>query len=266
MPAERPVALVTGASSGIGLALAELLAAQGHDLIVVARRRQRLEALAARLGAQTGATVEILVADLTAADELSLVEERVAAQDRLDLLVNNAGFPGYAPLADLDLATVERLIRVHVMAPARLSRAALPGMLARRRGALVNVASLLALSGPLHIGMNARATYAGAKSFLLTFTQSLAMELKDSGVRAMVCLPGMVESEFHGEHWRAPAGLPLMSSEDVARAIVAGLAREEVVCVPGLEDIDVFARLAELQQAAMRGGQQVELAQRYRET
>ncbi len=266
-PSERPLALVTGASSGIGQALAERLARDGHDLIVVARRRERLEALAERLAAETGAIVEVLAADLTRDDDVAAVERRIAGEPRLSLLVNNAGFSGYGPFTEVDPETLRAVIAIHAVTPMRLTRAALPGMLARGSGAIVNVASLLSLSGPVPLRMGGRATYTGAKSFQLVFTQSLAQELEGSGVRAMVCLPGMVESEFHGITTgnRPPGMPPLMSSEDVATAIVAGLARGEVVCVPGLEDDSVFEELAELQRAALAGGNMSgQLAARYR--
>ncbi|MEI6727883.1 MAG: SDR family NAD(P)-dependent oxidoreductase, partial [Actinomycetes bacterium] len=126
----------------------------------------------------------------------------------------------------------------------------------------VNVASLLALSGPLQLPMPGRATYAGAKSFLLTFTQLLAAELEGTGVRAMVCLPGMVESEFHGIG--GLPGMQLLTSADVAQAIVAGLELGEVVCAPTLEDADVFERLRELQQSMLSAARSTELAERYR--
>jgi short-subunit dehydrogenase len=266
MPHDRRLALVTGASSGIGQALAERLARDGHDLIVVARRRDRLTALAEKLKSETGAEVEVLVADLTAAADVRRVEERVADEPRLDLLVNNAGFAGYGPFAELDPAVAEHLVDVHVLAPVRVTRAALPGMIARGHGAVVNVASLLALSGPLKIGMAGRATYAGAKAFLLAFTQALVGELEGTGVQAMVCLPGMVESEFHGIRRGSIPGLKIMSSEDVAQAIVAGLALGEVVCAPGVDDPSVFDQLRDLQQAALASGNRTgELAARYRQ-
>jgi hypothetical protein len=162
---------------------------------------------------------------------------------------------------------LHRLIAIHVTAPAALVRAALPGMVARGAGAVVTVSSLLSLSGPLRLGMGGRAAYAGAKSFQLVFTQALAAELEGTGVHAMVCLPGMVESEFHGA--RSPAGRPgvppLMSAEDCAAAIVAGLAQHEVVCVPGLDDSPaVFERFAELQRATLAAGNRTGgLAARY---
>lgn len=267
MTAPRPLALVTGASSGIGRELAGLLARDGHDLIVVARRRERLEALAADLGAETGAQVEVVVADLTDAAEVARVAVRAADEPRLALLVNNAGFSGYGPFAELDPDVMQGLLAIHVTTPVTLIRAALPGMVARGVGAVVNVASLLSLSGPLRLGMAGRATYAGAKSFQLVFIQALAAELEGTGVRAMVCLPGMVESEFHGSHSLAgrPGVPPLMSSADCARAIVAGLALGEVVCVPGLDDAAaVFAQFRDLQQQTLAtGNRSGRLAPRY---
>jgi len=264
---DRPLALVTGASSGIGEALVTRLAGDGCDVVAVARRRERLEALAVRLGTQTGAAVEPLVADLTDDADVARLEARLAREPRLDLLVNNAGFPGYGPFAEADPDVLRRLLAIHVTTPVRLTRAALPGMLARGAGAVVNVASLLSLSGPLQVRMAGRAAYAAAKSFQLVFIQSLAQELEGTGVRAMVCLPGMVESEFHGVGWRPhPGAPPLMSATDVAQAILAGLAAGEVVCAPSLDDADeLFEGLRELQQRALSGGNRSgRLADRYR--
>lgn len=267
MSSPRPLALVTGASSGIGRALAGLLARDGHDLIVVARRVERLETLAAELRSQAGSQVEVVVADLTDEADVARLAGRVAAEERLSLLVNNAGFSGYGPFAEIEADVLRRVVAIHVTTPATLVRAALPGMIARGTGAVVNIASLLALSGPLRLGMAGRATYSGAKSFQLVFTQALAAELEGSGVRAMVCLPGMVVSEFHGSRQLAgrPGMPPLMSSEDCARAIVAGLALGEVVCVPGLEDAPAFfERFRELQQETLAAGNATgRLARRY---
>jgi uncharacterized protein len=259
----RPLALVTGASSGIGAAFAERLARDGHDLIIVARRADRLRHLEQRLTADFGVTVETLTADLTEPAGLESVERSLLEQ-RPALLVNNAGFSGYGPFTEIHPGVAENLLRIHALAVARLTRAALPGMVARGSGAVINVASLLALSGPLPLGrMTGRATYAGAKAFILAFTQALAGELEGSGVRAMVLLPGMVNSEFHGERG-LPSHLPVMGAADVADAALAGLALGEVVCVPGLEDVGLFEKLRDLQQAILSGGNQVQVAARYR--
>lgn len=181
----RPCALITGASSGLGEAFAERLAADGHDLIVVARREDRLRALADRLRDRHGAATQVLVADLTAPEDLRRVEAQIAAGPALDLLVNNAGFGGYRPFLQLDPDRAEELIRLQVLAVTRLARAALPAMVARGRGALINVSSQLAFSAalpspPLPPG---RAVYAATKAYVNAFTQLLHGELAGTGVR-----------------------------------------------------------------------------------
>jgi uncharacterized protein len=257
----RPKALVTGASSGIGAAFAERLASDGYDLIVVARRQDRLASLAERLAA-TGAAVEALPADLTAEDGLRRVEARAAGDDRLVLLVNNAGFGGYGFFAEVEPSVIDQLIDVHVRAVARFSRAALPGMLARGAGAIVNVASLLAFSATLPPDpLPHRATYAGAKAFVVTFTQALAGELAGTPVRAMALCPGVVATEFHGGR---PMRLPEMRPEDVVAAALAGLAGGEVVCVRGLETTELLDQLRDDQRAIFRAVSQADLARRYR--
>lgn len=265
MGGERRVAVVTGASSGIGAALAERLARDGRDLVIVARRRQRLEALARRLEAEAGVSVDVMVGDLTDAPRLLEVESRIAADPRVDLVVNNAGFGAYGPFAELNSEFADDLIRLHVRAPMRLTHAALPGMIARGRGAIVNVASLLALSGPLHSRMSGKATYAASKAFLFTFTQALAVELEGTGVHAMAVLPGMVETEFFEQRRGVePPPATMMSAADVAQAIVVGLELGELVCVPGLDNVTLFQALRDVQKATLFGGTSGRLAERYR--
>jgi uncharacterized protein len=145
----RPHALVTGASSGIGAAFAERLAQDGYDLIIVARRRDRLEALAEGLQANHHVNVEVIAADLSKPDDLLTVEKRIAEANMLELLVNNAGFGGYMPFVELDLGKATELINLKVLAVTRLTRAALPGMIARRQGSIINVSSRLAFSGSM---------------------------------------------------------------------------------------------------------------------
>jgi len=266
MGSKRSVALVTGASSGIGAALSERFARDGRDLVIVARRRERLEALATRLRAETGVDVDLLVVDLTEPPQLQLVVDRLRDDARIDMLVNNAGFGGYGFFAELEADFADRLVGVHVRAPMRLTRAALPGFVSRGRGAIVNVASLLALSGPLKAPMSGRATYVGAKAFLLAFTQALALELKGTGVQAMVVLPGMVETEFFStKRGGGPPSVPtLMSAHDVAQAIVVGLELDEVICAPGLENMTLFDALRDVQKATLFGSAASQLATRYR--
>jgi len=258
-------ALITGASAGIGAALARALAARGDDLILVARRRERLEELQKSLTAQHRVSVDVLRADLTKAEDLDRVATAIEADDRLGLVFNNAGFAGYRPFKDLDPEMADDLIELHVRAVTRLSRAAIPGMLKRQSGAIVNVASLLAFSASLPMSpLPARATYAGAKAFIVVFTQLLATELKESGVRAMVVCPGIVATEFHTV---AGMGGPLpgsMSADDVALATLRGLEAGEVVCIPGLEEPERIAAANEAQRNLMMGGNKPTLASRYR--
>ena len=260
----RPRALVIGASSGIGAAYADRLSRGGYDVILVARRRERLEELAERLRRGGNADVEVIAADLTDASALVRLEARVG-DEPLALLVNNAGFGGYRPFAEVEPEVVDDLIAIHVRAVARLTRAALPGMIRRGRGGVINVASLLALSGSLPPNpLPYRAAYAGAKAFMVTFTQTLEGELKGTGVSVQACLPGLVATEFHARTGRDPSKMPpMMAASDVVAASLTALERGEVICVPGLDDPSQLERLAEAQRAVLMSANRPTLAGRY---
>ncbi len=258
----RGVALVTGASAGLGVAFAERLAADGYDVVVVARRRERLEELAVRL--QTN--VEVLPADL--ADPAALAQVEARAADGIDLLVNNAGFAGYRPFAEIDPEVAENLIRVHVVATTRLTRAALPWMIERGSGGIVNVASLLAFSGSIPPDpLPLRATYAACKSYMLTFTQQLAYELAGTGVRVQVLTPGLIRTEFHEVAGRDPTKMPfgMMEPDEVVTASLRGLEAGEVVSAPGLEDDSLIESSNEAQRTVFRTAIAGGVAARYRE-
>ncbi|GAA2253329.1 short-chain dehydrogenase [Streptomyces ruber] len=264
-------AVVTGASSGIGAEYAARLAASGRRLVLVARRADRLTGLARRLREDTGAEAETLVADLARAEDVARVAERVVAED-VDLLVNNAGINGYGPFAEVGPALLAKVLDVNVVAPTALTRAAVPGMLARGRGAVVNVASLLAFAGSLPPEpLPYRAVYAGTKGYMVTFTRTLAAELAGTPVRVQVVCPGLTATEFHlgagetpvaGERQRVhdDGGMP---AADVVTASLAALAAGEVVCVPGLEDAGAVDRLAAVE-LGLRQGSGASLAGRYR--
>jgi len=227
------VALVTGASSGIGRAFAEALAARGSDLVLVARRRQRLEELAGQLQETGSKKVETLVADLTEPDALAQVEDRLRDRARpVDLLVNNAGVGGHGPFAERPIEYEDRQIRLNVLAPVRLMSAALAGMVERRGGGVVNVSSVASVQ-PLPFV----ATYAATKAFLTSFSQSVHEEVRGAGVTVVALLPGFTVSEFHDRadmrrsHIPGPAWL---SSEAVAEAGLDALDRRQAVCIPGV--------------------------------
>jgi uncharacterized protein len=230
-------ALITGASAGIGRAFAVGLAQRGYDLIVTARRRSRLEELASSLTASAGVSVEVHPADLSEADELAGLVDRASSDPALTLLVNNAGFGAYRPFVEIDPEVARSLVDVHVNATVQLTRAVLPGMVERGGGAVINIASLLAFSGLLPSPpLPHRATYAGAKSFMVTFTQTLAGELTGTGVHVMVSCPGVVDSEFHDVQGMDMSQAPAkMSAEDLVKGTLRGLELGEVICIPGLE-------------------------------
>jgi short-subunit dehydrogenase len=246
----RSLAFVTGASSGIGEAFARRLAADGQDLVLVARRRDRLERLAEELAKDHGVESDPCPADLATNAGCEAVIARMDSGPPPALLVNAAGFAGYGPFLEAAPEDIEALVAVHVRAVARLSHAAGRAMAVARRGAIVNVASRLALSGTLPpLPLPYRALYAGAKSFQLAFSEALAGELGAVGVRVQALLPGVVRTDFHGPGGPAAPPAYVMEPEEVAAESLAALERGELVCAPGLADPSLIPLLGKLERA-----------------
>lgn len=257
----RPLALVTGASSGIGAAYARRLAKEGHDLVVVARRRDRLEELSREF---PDVRIDVLEADLGTDAGLDAVCRR-AAESPLALLVNNAGLAHYMPFVDLPAEKASELVRVNVLAPTMITRAAVAGMVARGAGAIVNVASLLAFSGPAAMPMlPKRVVYAGSRSYVVTFTQVLAAELAGTGVKVQALCPGLVKTEFHTRQGIDLSSRPRMEADDVVQASRKALELGELVCAPGLEDAALLARIDEAEIAVLPAAANTAIASRYR--
>ena len=244
-----PVALVTGASAGIGQAFAHRLARSGYALVLVARRSGRLEALADALQRQHAVEVQPLVADLAALDDIERVASVAADLSEsgwLDLLINNAGFGTVGDYADLPLQSQLDMLNVHVTTAMSLTKAALPGMLRRRRGGIVNVAST---AGWYPLPGNA--TYSATKRFLINFSESLQSELDGTGVCVQALCPGFTYSEFHDTAAYRASGfrrerLPRFmwqTAEQVVEASLNALGRE-VVCIPGMHNRAVTAMRA----------------------
>ena len=259
----RRLALITGASSGIGRAYAERLAADGHDLVVVARRGDRLEELKHRLESEHGVSVQPLVADLST--EKGMRDVDVAAADpRIQVVVDCAALAHYMPFLELPSGTVEELVKLNVLAPVRLIRAALPGMVERKSGTVISIATLLAFSATAdNPQLPKRAVYAATKSFLLTFIRLLAMELRDTGVRLQVVCPGVVKTEFHTRQNMDMSHMPRTEPEQVVQASMLALDRGEVVCIPTLEEADRLQRYDEAATEVWAGGMRPTLAERY---
>ena len=254
------LALVTGASSGIGKAFAERLADDGFDLVVVGRRVDRLDELAASL---SYVTVQPVVADLSTDDGVDAVAEICATQP-LTMLVNNAGVGHYMPLVDLPADKAKELVHVKVVAPTMLARAALPGMCARGEGTILNVAGMLAFGGPSP-QPGGRAVYTGTLAHLVAMTQTLRAELEGTGIRVQVVCPGVVATEFHERQGIDLSALPRMTPQDVVSASLKGLDLGEVVCAPGVEDASLLDAVFRADLAAF-GAQTADLATRYRTT
>ena len=243
----HPRALVTGASSGLGKAFAERLAREQHDLIIVARRGDRLEELAKQLQDEHQVSVEIFVADLSDPTRVAALEQRITETSGLALLINNAGFGGFAPFVEIEARRAEELIAVQVTAVTRLTRAALPGMIRQGGGAIINGSSRLAMSGALGSPpMPPRAVYAATKAYINTFSQILASELKPTGVRVQALCPGLTRTEFFESMGLDPMSLPaaeVMEPADVVQASLASLRLGEVICVPALDDPDTLKEI-----------------------
>src|SRR4051812_46698592 len=188
---ERPVALVTGASSGIGQSFATLLARDGHDLVLVARDAGRLDALAKELDQQHGAASEILAADLTDREQLGRVEARLRGAPAIDVLVNNAGFGTFGKFHELDIDGEDREVQLNVTALMRLTHAALQPMVQRGKGRVLNVSSVAGVQP-----VPGDATYAATKAFVLNFTEAVHEELQGTGVHITVVCPGFTRTEF----------------------------------------------------------------------
>jgi short-subunit dehydrogenase len=230
----KGVAMVTGASSGIGAVYADRLARRGYDLILVARSADRLKALGDRLAQETGRNVETLTADLGDAADLARIETRLRTDPRITLLVNNAGVGATATLLDSDIDEMTRLITLNATALTRLTYAAAPGFVARGEGGFINIASIVAIAPERLNGV-----YGASKAFVLALSQSLQHELAPQGVRVQAVLPGATATDF----WTV-AGLPVehlpteivMSAEDLVDSALIGFDRGEVVTIPSLHE------------------------------
>jgi uncharacterized protein len=223
------VALVTGASVGIGEQFARLLAARGNDLVLVARDRARLEALAKELEDTCGNRCEVLAADLVDPTALATVEARA---EQVDVLVNNAGFGTFGSFHELDIEPEDRQIRLNILALVRLTHAASRGMVERGHGGILNVASLAGFQPTPN-----DATYAATKAFVLSFSQAVHEELKGSGVSVSVLAPGFTRTEFQERANFDRSSVPSFlwqEAEPVARAGLDGLAKNRAVIVPGV--------------------------------
>jgi hypothetical protein len=240
--ASKPgTALITGASTGIGATYASRLARRGYDLILVARNEGKLTALAKQLGGQFAVKVQVLAADLTASDQVARVEKVLRDDPSITLLVNNAGSATLGPLTSADVDRLDREIRLNILAPTRLARAVLPGLLSRNRGGIINIASVMS-----QMVQPGNSVYGGTKAYLLHFSEVLALEVAATAVRVQAVLPGATRTAL----WDG-SGVPLeklppeivMEVDEMVDASLAGFDQGEQITIPSLPDPAEWQRL-----------------------
>ena len=238
---ENGVALITGASSGIGATYADRLARRGFDLLLVARNQARLDELATRLHAETGVNVETWSADLTVAADAARVAQRLSNDPAIRMLVNNAGVGASGPLLGGDAGQLEHMINLDVVAVTQLAVAAATAFAARGQGTLINIASVLALAPERFNG-----AYSGTKAYVLNLSQALQRELDGKGVRVQAVLPGATRTELWARSGIDVSNFPpdmLMEVDEMVDAALAGLDLGEAVTIPSLPEVEDWGAL-----------------------
>jgi short-subunit dehydrogenase len=255
------LAVITGASSGIGAIYADRLARRGYDLLLIARDRERMEALANSLAADTGQTVETLAADLTDSNNLADVEQLLRGDPRITLLLNNAGMASTTSLVDSDVAEMSRMIALNVNALTRLTYATVPGFIKRGGGTIINIGSIVAIGPEVLNGV-----YGGTKAFVLGFSQSLRKELAGTGVTVQIVLPGATATDLWKKAGKPVELLPkeiVMSAENMVDAALSGLDQGEFVTIPALPDITLWQNYEAARQVLLPNLSRAKPAARY---
>jgi len=257
----KGLAVITGASAGIGAVYADRLARRGYDLLLVARDTRRMDKLAERLTDRTGRRIEVMTADLTNRGDVARLEQFLRDDPRVTMLVNNAGLGATSLLLNSDAAEMSRMITLNVEALMRLTYAAVPEFVKRGAGTIVNIASIVAIAPEVLNGV-----YGATKAFVLAFSQSLRHELANTGVQVQVVLPGATATNFWNIAGRPVENLPqqiVMTAEDMVDAALAGLDHGEFVTIPALPDAGQWEKYEAARQALMPNLSHAEPAERY---
>ncbi|MFL6820853.1 MAG: SDR family NAD(P)-dependent oxidoreductase [Bradyrhizobium sp.] len=257
---ERSIALITGASSGIGAVYARRLAARGHNLVLVARATDRLNALAAELRDAYRIDIQVITADLTDGPQLDQVLQRLRSDPPIDILVNNAGAALLGDFVTADPAEMHKLLLLNVLAPTLLASAAVGGMVERGRGAIINIASVLAL-----VPEYSRGIYPATKSYVMTLSQGLAAEVASKGVYVQAVLPAATRTEIFERAGRDISQVSgLMEAEHLVDAALIGFDRKEVVTIPPVPDLAAWDAFESARGVLASGFRNSQPAARYR--
>jgi uncharacterized protein len=256
------IALITGASGGIGAVYADRFARRGYDLILVARDAERLSTLQKRLTSETGAHVEVLVADLTSDEDVAKVESRLAGAG-VSVLVNNAGMSLNGSLLENGAREISRIVALNITAPTRLAAAAAKAFTAAGKGAVINISSVLALAPERYDGV-----YSGSKSYLLNLSQAMTAQFASQGLYTQVVLPGATRTELWERSGKDVDSFPpeiVMSVDDLVDAALVGFDRREAVTIPPLADEGQWNTLQAARQVMAPHLSKREVAERYRD-
>lgn len=260
MSNELPTVLITGASTGIGATYADRFARRGHDLVLVARDESRLREVAKRIEQESNVTVEILKADLTNTADLARVEKRLREDNRIGVLVNNAGMATHGSFAEPDLDAAERLISLNITALTRLSGAVVPRYIKDGRGAIINIASVLGLVPEYPLG-----AYGASKAYVLAFSQSLQNELGPRGLYVQAVLPAATRTEIWERSGRDVNSLNgVMGVGEMVDAALVGFDRKETVTLPSLPDVKHWEAFEAARRAMVPNFFNAQPAERYR--
>ena len=258
---DQGIAVVTGASSGLGRVYADRFAKRGYDLILVARRKERLNALSQELRERYGVKVDVLVADLGNEADLKRVGDAIAANDRITVLVNNAGTSVFNPSVDIPVAAIENQIDVNAKAVTHLSLAVLPNFVKRNSGTLINLGSVLSF-----FALPISTSYSATKAHVMLFTIGLRDELANTGVRVQLVLPASTDTEIWDVNGVGVQNLPagtVMSAEDCVDAALSGLDQGETVTLPSVEDASLWEAFDEARIKLFQASQSKKPASRY---
>lgn len=255
-----PTVLITGASTGIGAAYAERFARRGHDLVLVARDKARMETLGARLRQENGVSIDIIQADLTKAEELAVVEARLRDDARIEVLVNNAGANVGGSFVDQATDDIARLVDLNTTAVVRLASAIAPRLAQAGNGSIINIGSVVGLAPEFQMTV-----YGATKAFVLFFSQGLSLELAPKGVYVQAVLPSATRTEIWERSGTDINSLPaLMELDEMVDAAMVGFDRREAVTIPPLPDSGQWDAHQASRQAMIPGFAQVHVAERYR--
>ena len=258
----KPSVVITGASTGIGAVYADRFAKRGHDLVLVARDRQRMETLADRLRRETGVAIDIVQADLTDPQGLELVETRLRDDDSIGILVNNAGMSAGGGFVGQSSETVSKIVNLNVMASMRLAHSVAPRFVKAGQGAIVNISSVVGVSPEF-----GSTVYGATKAFVLFLSQGLQLELGPKGVYVQAVLPAATRTEIWEKSGKDVDKLPaVMDVDEMVDAALAGFDRREPISIPSLPDADQWTSFERVRKAMIPNFNQAHAAERYRKS